>query len=88
MFGVKRAIEPDRGLPVLKPWRIMTDCNELIHALHVTFCDHSHEHARINGDTKQTGHYPVMLANAIHRAFHEAVRNKMGNACNHTVVAY
>eukprot|EP00972_Heterocapsa_arctica_P060580 8936450-Heterocapsa_arctica.AAC.1 len=55
------------GEPLLKPWRIMTDNQQVIENLYGFRCDHSQTHGRIEGkETAKTASYPGGLCILLH----------------------
>ena len=54
------------GKPILKPWTIYADDQNLINHLNAFTCDKSHEHAPCAGsNTNATGFYTTKFANTI-----------------------
>lgn len=74
--GCQVGVESVDGVPILKPWIIMTDCPKLINALEGKRCPRNHVHQECSGKhTERTGFYPPKMAKIILRAFEDACAN-------------
>ena len=74
--GCQVGVESVDGVPILKPWKIMTDCPKLISSLEGRICPRDHKHQECSGKhTERTGFYPPKMAKIILRAFEDACGN-------------
>ena len=74
--GCQVGVESVDGVPIMKPWIIMTDCPRLISALEGKRCPRNHAHQECSGKhTERTGFYPPKMAKIILRAFEEACQD-------------
>jgi hypothetical protein len=69
----------DKGVPILKPWRVATDMPELVEALRHYKCPGPEEHPRhapcVGADTAETGYYTDEMVDVIHDACKTYTRN-------------
>ena len=73
--GCALGIKHENGLPIMKPWKVMTNCPELITALGKYKCPANHTHAEGRGESlKRTESYTWKMVDVIHGAFAEAAR--------------
>ena len=74
--GCQVGVESVDGVPIMKPWIIMTDCPKLVSALEGKICPRNHVHQECSGKhTERTGFYPPKMAKIILRAFEDACSN-------------
>ena len=66
------------GLPMKKPWRIMTNDKEFVERMQNVRCDGSHIHFPVSGkDAYQSGFYPVKFVKRIVHVWKESDRKTM-----------
>ena len=69
MYGLVSIRPKHLGVPIKKPWRIATNCDELREQL-CRCCDRSHQHVLCEGaDTRVSEEYTDSMAQSVHRAF-------------------
>jgi hypothetical protein len=62
------------GMPIKKPWRILTNCESILDTFHDKTCPGCAAHAPCRGtDAKATGEYSPEFARLLHTAFRSAV---------------
>jgi hypothetical protein len=60
------------GLPILKPWRVMTNDAELVLALNLR-CSKDHQHGSCEGkNASASAHYTHDMVQAIHKAWRKS----------------
>ena len=68
MFGLKSR---SSGLPIKKPWTIVSNSSRILHQLRDKKCRSHPEHAPCEGsDTKATEEYTDSMARSIHDGFY------------------
>ena len=67
-----------KGQLVMKPWKIATDCDEIIEKFSTKLCTRNHEHAHCRGtEAKGSEDYSYDYVSCLHDAFRKHV-NKPG----------
>ena len=66
MLGVKSIAPKTKGMPIKKPWQVLSTSESLTALLTKHKCDKKHQHVPCEGsDTLQTGFYHLELATTI-----------------------
>jgi hypothetical protein len=75
MYGLVSRSGSSSGTPILKPWRVDSDCEELLARLNRR-CDGTHQHAPCAGrDTKASEGYTDSISREVHRAWQQHCAN-------------
>ena len=65
------------GIPMLKPWKIVTDCPEIVKAFTGCKCTKDHDHQTVRGEeAKRSANYTTVMAKKFHRAWAKHIGNK------------
>ena len=80
MYGLVAQRKSCQGIPIKKPWKIVTNCEQIRKRMCIT-CDRSHEHARCEGvDTRRTEQYTDQMVSTIQDGFAEYLEQKNGDS--------
>ncbi len=78
-LNVKSVKPSSFGMRMFKPWKIATDCDEIIHAFQSKLCTRDHDHAQCRGvDAKKSEDYSYDYVACLHEAFKKHVVREQG----------
>ena len=77
--GCQVGLRSRKGIPILKPWTIKSNCKSILAQFHDRICgrDGAHDHdSCTGGNTAASAHYPKEMADMIHEGIRIDVTHK------------
>ena len=76
-LGLKSIVRSTLHAPIRKPWRIATNCPEIIRGFGNKICNKGHAHVPCDGEnTKVSECYTPMYVKCLHDSFEQAIANR------------
>jgi hypothetical protein len=82
MYGLVATAGKFAGLPIMKPWRVDSNCHALVQQLQLR-CNGSHQHAPCAGrDTRLSEAYTDAIAETVHQCWAQHQQQRSSNSAN------